>query len=331
MRRDFSNQHLRHKRIALMLPVLNEELTVAKVIQDFRKEIPHIDVYVFDNRSTDRSRDIAIAEGARVISVPKRGKGNVVRKMFEMVDADIYIMVDADDTYDSAGVHRLLEPVLNGEADMVVGSRLTDHSEKAFRKFHRFGNHLILRLINFFFGSQLVDILSGYRVMSRYFVRNIPFMRDGFEIETELTVYSLILGFSVKEVSLPYRHRPPNSHSKLRTFADGYKVLLTIVWLARDLRPLLFFAFLSLATLALVTLPLFLLAPEAVLWQVGSILGSLCFAISGIVLNTIHVRFQELQILAQRNYMAMERARTDSPSHDDIPTAALRPAQPLSA
>src|SRR4051812_38257250 len=167
---------LKGLRVALMLPCLNEELTIAKVIRDFRAELPSIEVYVFDNHSTDRSAAIAKAEGAKVIRVWQRGKGYVVRKMFEAVEADIYVMVDSDDTYDATGLGALIEPLLEEEADMVVASRLTDHSTSAFRKFHRFGNALIIRLINFIFRSSMTDICSGYRAMSRHFVKNVPFM-----------------------------------------------------------------------------------------------------------------------------------------------------------
>ncbi len=288
-------------RIALMLPCLNEELTLRNVIRDFRKEVPSIDVYVFDNNSTDRSVEIALEEGATVVPVTQRGKGNVVRKMFEVVEADIYLMVDSDDTYDAKGVHRMIEPILRGEADMVVGSRLEDHSVTAFRKFHRFGNALILKLINVIFRSNLTDICSGYRAMSRAFVKNIPFMRNGFEVETELTVYSLIYGFSIREVALKYRHRPPNSHSKLRTFSDGYKVLVTIVWLARDLRPLLFFASFGMLLYFGVTLPSLYLMPTASYLHNTLTMISISFGMIGLVLNTLHIRFQEVQQLARRN------------------------------
>ena len=297
---------LRSLRVALMLPCLNEELTLERVIRDFRAEIPHLEVYVFDNNSTDRSVEIAHGEAARVIRVSRRGKGHVVRKMFEAVEADIYIMVDSDDTYDAKGIHALIKPLLEEEADMVVGSRLQDHSLKAFRKFHRLGNALIIGLINFIFGSQLTDICSGYRVMSRQFVKNIPFMRDGFEIETELTVYSLIYGFAIKEIPLAYRHRPPNSHSKLRTFSDGYKVLLTIVWLARDLRPLLFFAAAGLFLFAGVMLPIYYFAPQLTLIQNILAMLSVSLVMTGVILNSVHIRFQEIQVLARRNQPASE-------------------------
>ncbi|MFM8312956.1 MAG: glycosyltransferase family 2 protein, partial [Deltaproteobacteria bacterium] len=238
--REATARDLSNLKVALLLPCLNEELTLAKVIQDFRAEIPHLDVYVFDNGSTDRSREIAFEQKAKVVVVPRKGKGNVVRRMFELVEADIYIMVDSDGTYDPKGVWKLLAPVLSGEAEMTVGSRVAS-SSGAYRRFHQLGNQLIIGLINNIFQSSFTDICSGYRVMTHYFVKNIPLLRKGFEVETELTVYSLINEFNVIEIPLSYGERPENSHSKLRTFSDGYKVVLTIIWLMRDLRPLVFF------------------------------------------------------------------------------------------
>jgi len=287
------------QRIALILPCLNEELTLAKVIQDFRKYVPGIEVYVFDNGSTDKSAEIARAQNAQVIPVPQRGKGNVVRKMFETVDADIYIMVDSDDTYDASRVWELINPVLHEGIDMVVGSRVAD-SQSAYRKFHRLGNNLIMTLINTLFSSRFTDICSGYRVMSKNFVRNIPLLRDGFEVETELTVYSLINGFSVKEVPLPYGSRPKNSFSKLRTFSDGYKVLLTIVWLLRDTRPLLFFTIVSSTLFLGGVIPLRISNQENLFLPLVLSFLSIAIFSTGRVLNTINVKFSEVQVLARR-------------------------------
>ncbi|MFM8268962.1 MAG: glycosyltransferase family 2 protein [Pseudomonadota bacterium] len=293
--------------IAILLPCLNEEPTLAKVIRDFKKQIPQADVYVFDNGSTDRSVEIAKQERAHVIHVPQRGKGNVVRRMFEAVEADVYVMVDSDDTYDASRVWELINPVLNEGVDMTVGSRVAE-AESAYRKFHRFGNALIINLINILFKSSFTDICSGYRAMSRNYVKNIPLLRDGFEVETELTVYSLINGFSVREVPLPYGSRPENSFSKLRTFSDGYKVVLTIVWLVRDTRPLLFFTLLSLVTFFGGALPLYL--AEATGLFVPLVLSFLSIAVfsTGLVLNTINVKFSELQVLARRRNSTTERS-----------------------
>jgi glycosyltransferase involved in cell wall biosynthesis len=290
-----------HLKVALLLPCLNEELTLAKVIRDFRNEIPTLDIYVFDNGSTDRSREIALSEKARVIPVPRRGKGNVVRRMFEAVEADLYIMVDSDATYDPKGVWKLLAPVLSGEAEMTVGSRVAE-SSSAYRKFHQFGNQLIIRMINTIFNSSFTDICSGYRVMSHYFVKNIPLLRKGFEVETELTVYSLMNEFSVKEIPLPYGERPENSHSKLKTFSDGYKVLLTIVWLMRDLRPLLFFSLVSVALASLGALAMQSIFPSNLFAQMLVAVSAVGLLTTGLILNTLNVKFSELQVLYRRQY-----------------------------
>lgn len=290
-------------KIAVLLPCLNEEPTLGKVIRDFKKQLPMATVYVFDNGSTDRSPQIALENGAELIPVPQRGKGHVVRKMFEAVEADIYVMVDSDDTYDSTRVWDLISPVLDQGMEMTVGSRIAEE-QSAFRKFHRLGNALIMNLINLLFKSDFTDICSGYRVMSRYFVKNIPLLRDGFEVETELTVYSLINGFSVKEIPLPYGSRPANSFSKLRTFSDGYKVLLTIVWLLRDTRPLLFFSLISFSLMGLGVLPLRLFVPENVFAPLALTFLAVSIFATGLVLNTINVKFSELQVLARRNSTA---------------------------
>lgn len=299
-----SNQNQRQsqqqkQRIALLLPCLNEEITLAKVIQDFREQIPDLEIYVFDNGSSDRSCEIAKENGATLVTVPIRGKGNVVKKMFELVEADIYIMVDSDDTYDATRIHELIEPVAKEGIEMVVGSRVAETGQ-AFRKFHRLGNNLIQYLINTLFRTKLRDICSGYRVMSRYFVKNIPLIRQGFEVETELTVYSVINGFSVQEIPLPYRNRPKNSHSKLRTFSDGYKVLLAIVWLMRDIRPLLFFGFFSLILFFAVAVPLHVLGLSSVFVSSTLSFISIGLLTTGLILNTLQVRFTELQVLMRR-------------------------------
>ncbi len=296
-----SKKDIQHLKIALLLPCLNEELTLAKVIRDFRTEIPNLDIYVFDNGSTDRSREIANAEGARVVLVPRKGKGNVVRRMFEVVEADLYIMVDSDDTYDPKGIWQLLAPVLAGEAEMAVGSREAE-STHAFRKFHQFGNQLIIRLINTIFNSSFTDICSGYRVMTHYFVKNIPLLRNGFEVETELTVYSLMNGFSIKELPLAYGERPLNSHSKLKTFSDGYKVLLTIVWLMRDLRPLLFFSMVSMGLTSVGFMTIHSLFQNNLFLQMLVAVASVGLFTTGLILNTLNVKFSELQVLYRRQY-----------------------------
>lgn len=296
-----TQKDISHLKIALLLPCLNEELTLAKVIRDFKAEIPHIDVYVFDNGSTDRSREIAFGEGAKVVVVPRKGKGNVVRRMFEVIESDLYVMVDSDATYDAKGIWKLMEPILSGDAEMTVGSRVAQ-SSGAYRKFHQFGNQLIIQLINTIFNSSFTDICSGYRVMTHYFVKNIPLLRKGFEVETELTVYSLINEFNVIEIPLSYGERPENSHSKLRTFADGYKVLLTIVWLMRDLRPLMFFGVASLFLVLGGGIVTKFLLPSNLFIQMLIAVLAVGLVTTGLILNTLNVKFSELQNLYRRQY-----------------------------
>ena len=285
----------RKPRIAIMLPCLNEEATLAKVIRDFGRLYPETDIYVFDNGSTDKSAEIAKREGAILVPVPRKGKGNVVRRMFELVEADVYVMVDSDDTYDPTCLPKLVDPLLSGHADMVVATRLEDHTKDAFRRLHRFGNRFFLILINTVFGSHLTDIFSGYRSMSRYLVKNIPLFRDGFEIETELTIYSLINGFTIQEIRAPYKERPANSHSKLKTFSDGYKILLSVVWLLRDLRPLVFFG-----GLATTFLCLSLISTSNFQSLFLTIIAA-GFGTIGLTLNTMNVKFAELQMIQRRH------------------------------
>ena len=287
-------------RIALMLPCLDEELTLAKVIRDFRSAIPNLEVYVFDNGSTDRSVDIAHAEKVTVVKVSQRGKGNVVQKMFELVEADVYIMADSDDTYDASAAMTLIQPIVDGDADMVVATRLSDYSIRAFRKFHHIGNQLILGLINLIFEGNLSDACSGYRVMSDYFVRNIPLLRGGFEVETELTVYSLMNGFTIKEIPVPYRNRPKNSFSKLNTYRDGYKILKTIARLGCELKPFPFLSIPSVFCFVAAVLLSVIEEPQAAFFSNFLSLLSVSLLASGLVLNALTAKLSELQVLDRR-------------------------------
>jgi glycosyltransferase involved in cell wall biosynthesis len=225
-------------RLAVLVPCHNEAATVAKVVADFRAALPEATVYVFDNASTDDTAGIARAAGAEVRAVPAKGKGHVVRAMFRDVRADAYLMVDGDDTYPAANARDVLAPVLAGEADMVVGTRLQDHDAGAFRRFHGFGNRLVVGVISRLFGAPLTDALSGYRAFSPRYVRSLPVLSHGFEIETEMTVFALAHGLPLREVPVPYGSRPEGSVSKLHTFRDGYRVLRTIAFLYKDFRPL---------------------------------------------------------------------------------------------
>lgn len=235
-------------KVAVLIPCYNEEVTIAKVIQDFRNELPDADIYVYDNNSTDKTSEIARQNGAIVRKEPRQGKGNVVRSMFFEIDADYYIMVDGDDTYPAKFVHNLLTPLLTGEADMTIGDRLSNgtYENENKRAFHNFGNNLVKNLINKLYKSDIQDIMTGYRGFNRLFVRSFPVISTGFEIETELSIHSLDKGFKIKEVPIDYRDRPEGSESKLNTFSDGIKVIKTIFTLFKDFKPLLFFSIWSL-------------------------------------------------------------------------------------
>jgi len=234
--------------IAVLIPCYNEELTIAKVIQDFKKELPNAKIYVYDNNSKDNTFNIAKENGAIVRREPRQGKGNVVRSMFRDIDADIYVLVDGDDTYPAEFVHRLIDPVKKGEADVVVGDRHTNGTYKNENKrpLHNFGNNLVKVLINKLFNADLNDIMSGYRVFNRKFVKTIPINSTGFEIETEMTLHTLDKRFLIKEIHIEYRDRPEGSYSKLNTFSDGMRVLKTIFWVFKDYKPLTFFSIISL-------------------------------------------------------------------------------------
>ena len=230
-------------KIAVLIPCYNEELTIGKVISDFKKELPNADIYVYDNNSKDDTWKIAQDHGAIVRKEFRQGKGNVVRSMFRDIDADCYIMVDGDDTYPAEDVHKLIEPILNKHANMVIGDRLSNgtyrHENK--RAFHNLGNQLVKTLINRFFKSNVMDIMTGYRAFDRQFVKSIPILRTGFEIETEITIHALDKKFILQEVPITYRDRPTGSQSKLNTFKDGLKVIKTIFALCKDYKPLTFF------------------------------------------------------------------------------------------
>ncbi len=248
--------------IAVLLPCFNEELTIAKVIRDFRQVLPEAKIYVYDNNSTDRSVELATAENAIIRKVSRQGKGFVVRQMFQDIDADCYILVDSDDTYPAEDARKLMEPVLSGEADMVCGDRLsTTYFEKNQRKFHNFGNKLVCTLIRLFFRKKVVDVMTGYRVFSRRFVKNYPVLCSGFELETEMTVFTLDLRLNLIEIPINYRNRPEGSHSKLHTFRDGFNVLKTIFLMLKNYRPLFTFGILGLLQLAVAAgffIPVFL-------------------------------------------------------------------------
>lgn len=237
---------MKDKKVAVLIPCYNEELTVEKTVSDFKRVLPNADIYVYNNNSKDRTKELALKAGAIVKDEYRQGKGAVVRSMFRDIDADVYIMVDGDDTYPAEEVEGLITPVLEGKADMVIGDRLssTYYTENK-RPFHNFGNSLVKGLINFLFKSDLNDIMTGYRSFSKKFVKCMPVMSDGFQIETEMTIFALTNNMQVVNVPITYRDRPEGSESKLNTFSDGFKVLLTLFNLFKDNRPFLFFGSIS--------------------------------------------------------------------------------------
>ncbi len=295
-----------HPKAAVLIPCLNEEITIRQVIEDFRSQLPGADIYVFDNASTDRTADIAREAGAIVFYEGRRGKGFVVQSMFEKVSADIYIMVDGDDTYPADKVHQLMAPVLSSQADMVIGSRIARDSQSDFRLLNLIGNKFYLGLINTIFHTRLTDILSGYRCMNRKFIQGIPLFVTGFEVETEITIKALERGFQIVEVPVDLRTRPEGSHSKIKIARDGFRILSTIFSLVRDYKPLTFFGTIGAILMLSGLIPglavlreflqtgLILHLPSAVL-TAGLMFSGMASIFMGIVLHTINRRFQELE------------------------------------
>lgn len=300
-------------KIAVLIPCLNEEITIGKVIDDFRRELPSAAIYVFDNCSADATATVAVEHGAVVIKEPRRGKGFVVDSMFGRIEADLYVMVDGDNTYPADYVHKLLEPLLAGDADMVVGARFSSYTDKSFHKFHIFGNNLVRLLVNWVGSAQLTDIMSGYRAFNHRVVERIPVVSVGFDVETEMTVQMLYYQLRIVEVNIPYRERPAGSKSKLKTFRDGFRVLWKIFSLFRAFKPLTFFGGLGLLFLVLGLLAGILPIhdyltdpnhhvhhlPLAVL-ATGLIILSAGFVFLGILLHSLNWRFRELHNVLTR-------------------------------
>jgi glycosyltransferase involved in cell wall biosynthesis len=295
-------------RIAVLVPCFNEEAAVATVVRDFRKSLPSAAIHVYDNNSTDRTAILAREAGAIVRSERRQGKGHVVRRMFADVDADIYVLVDGDATYDAPSAPRMIEMLVNEHLDMVVGLRV-DQVEAAYRRGHRTGNWMLTRFLSSVFGQAFKDILSGYRVFSRRFVKSFPVLSDGFEIETELTVHALELALPVAEVETPYYARPEGSFSKLNTWRDGFRILGTILKLYRSEKPLRFFSAIGvlLAALAVgLAVPVFVTYLEqgivprlpTALLSTGLMIVAMLSVSSGLVLDTVTRGRREMKLLA---------------------------------
>jgi glycosyltransferase involved in cell wall biosynthesis len=301
--------------------VYNESQTIAKVIDDFARELPQATIYVYDNNSSDGSAAIAAEQGAVVRKETRQGKGNVVRQMFREIDADYYVMVDGDDTYPAEAVHSLLEPLWTGEADMVIGDRLSNftyHRENK-RAFHSFGNNLVRKLIQLIYGVRITDVLTGYRAFSRLYVKACPILSRGFEIETELTIHSIDKNWRICEVPIDYRDRPEGSVSKLSTFGDGFKVLLKILSLFKDYRPLVLFAIIACVLLLVgiivgitvivdyLNTGLVARFPSAIL-AVGLVFSGLLCLTSGLILDTTVKSWRKhYELTVTHDYAAQQR------------------------
>lgn len=315
--REFPQAEPAQPRVAVLIPCFNEEAAVATVISDFRKALPAAEIFVYDNNSSDRTITAAREAGAEVRSERRQGKGHVVRRMFADVDADIYVLVDGDATYDAASAPRMIDALVTDHLDMVVGFRV-DQAVAAYRPGHRAGNRMLTGFLSNVFGQAFKDVLSGYRVFSRRFVKSFPVLSDGFEIETELSVHALELALPVAEIETPYCARPEGSFSKLNTWRDGFRILGTILKLYRSEKPLRFFTAIGIL-LMLVSISLAVpivvtyleeglvpRLPTAVL-STGLMILAVLSVSSGLVLDTVTRGRREMKLLAYLAQPAINR------------------------
>jgi glycosyltransferase involved in cell wall biosynthesis len=280
----------------VLIPCYNEESTIGKVVSEFRQHLPEAEIYVYDNNSTDRTAEVAKAAGATVRCEVRQGKGNVVRRMFADIDAEVYVMVDGDDTYEAAASRRLIAELTNNQLDMVTGAR--EAAWAHYRRGHRFGNVMLTSLVTIVFGRMTEDMLSGYRVFSRRFVKTFPLLTTGFEIETELTVHALDMRMPISELKTAYSDRPEGSSSKLSTFRDGFRILGMIGKLVKEERPFAFFGIVGvvLAAIAIIlAIPIVITyyqtglvprLPTAVL-ATGLVILSVLSVMCGLILDTV--------------------------------------------
>ncbi len=295
-------------RVAVLLPCYNEAAAIGQTVEDFRAALPDAEIYVYDNNSTDRTVEVAAAAGAIVRTERMQGKGNVVRRMFADVEADIYVMADGDATYEAAAAPGLINMLVNDQLDMVVGARKSE-VDAAYRRGHRLGNAMLTGMLAWLFGRSFTDILSGYRVFSRRFVKSFPVLSEGFEIETEISVHALELRMPVAERITAYAARPEGSESKLSTYRDGWRILKTILTLFRIEKPMAFFGLIGAAlalTAIILSIPLFLTyfetglvprLPTAVL-ATGLMLVAFLSWVCGLILDTVVRGRREMRRLA---------------------------------
>ncbi len=304
-------------QIAVIIPAYNEELTIANVVNEYRQALPEASIYVGDNNCTDNTAARASEAGAVVIPCEQQGKGNAVRKMFEVVEADIYVMIDADETYSATNVRDLIEPVKQGKADMVVGAR-KQTTRKAFSFSHKIGNKVLTTLLNRIFKVQLQDILSGYRVMSRRLIEHLILLAEGFEIEAELTIRTLQERFRIIEIPIDYRNRPKGSDSKLNTWGDGFLILYTIITLFRDYNPMMFFVAMSLVFFASGFASglyiLIIYVQTGVMYHIGlaiftalTIMLSAIIFMMGLLLDSFHNSWRLTQESMRRNRLLLKK------------------------
>ena len=300
------------EKVAVLIPCYNEAVTIGKVVDDFKRVLPDATVYVYDNNSKDDTAKIAAEHGAVVRHEPRQGKGNVVRSMFRDIEADYYLMVDGDDTYPAEAAPALLAPLQAGEADMTVGDRLSNGSygEENDRAFHGFGNDLVRWLIKRIYGFAFDDVMTGYRAFNRVFVKTMPVMSEGFQIETEISIHAVDKRWRIADVPIEYRDRPEGSYSKLSTFGDGFKVLRAIAALFKDYRPLAFFGWLALLLVILAIIAAVPVLSEYVhtglVPRIPTMLASIAFAgcgalsfATGLILDTVaksHRRQWEIDV-----------------------------------
>jgi glycosyltransferase involved in cell wall biosynthesis len=301
-----------YPKIAVAIPCYNEEATITKVIRDFKRVLPEASIYVFNNNSTDKSAELAKAAGAVVYFVGRQGKGNVIRAIFDTIVADALIVVDGDDTYFAEEAPLLLAPILQGEADMVVGDRLKKARNETFVQLHRIGNYIIVKAINLIFGTSYEDILSGYRVFSRRFVQFVPLLAPGFETEAELTLQALEEGLKISEIPISYTKRLANSSSKLRPFRDGWRIMMTAAMLLRDHQPLRIYGFIGIVCFAIVLVAGLLrlmnyygitTLPSTILTGIILLLTPISMLILGIglMLSAVNTRLREIKQIMMRN------------------------------